>query len=103
MKIAVVRDWIRRSKGYRVHFERRHAGMLESDRFPDGDEPAIDDLEDAWRLACDFAALDPAVFVNVYVTYAYDHTPVENYQQRRFNTHPPQREATPAIEGGGDA
>src|SRR4051812_11984088 len=79
---------MRMHEGYRVHFERREPGMLASDYFPERDEPAIAEVEDAWRLAEKFAQLDPSLFVNVYVVSAYDWTPVEGYRSRLLNGYP---------------
>lgn len=89
MKMLDAQRLMRAKGGYRVQFERREGGMLHSDCFPDRDEPPIIDLEDAWKLAAQWAALDPAVYVNVFVTYAVDGCPVENYTSRRLNKHPP--------------
>jgi hypothetical protein len=89
MKITEARDIMRRQCGYRVHFdEKREGGMLYSDYFPERDEPPIADLEDAWRLAEQWAAVDPSLYVNIYVTHAHDWTPVEGYTTRELNKYP---------------
>lgn len=88
MKITEAREMMRKAAGYRVHFERREGGMLVSDYFPERDEPAIVDLEDAWKLAEHWATVDPEVYVNVYVVNALDWTPVAAYELRKLNQYP---------------
>lgn len=85
MKMLDAKKLMEKAAGYRVHFERRNGGMLESDYFPERDEPAIVDLEDAWKLAAQWAKVDPQVYVNIYVINGFDWCPVPNYQQRRLN------------------
>jgi hypothetical protein len=92
MKLAEAKRLMREAAGYRVSFERREGGLLVSDFFPDRDEPTIPSLDEAWKLATEFAAVDPSHYVNVYVIVGHDWTPVEGYQSRKLNWHPPQRE-----------
>lgn len=94
MKIIEARDLMRRQGGYRVHFEKRGGGLLSSDFFPDRDEPGIVDRLDAWKLAEQWAVVDPDVYVNIYVIYAHDFTPVDGYSELRLNTYPKVREAS---------
>jgi hypothetical protein len=89
MKMVDAKAQLVAHAGYRVHFERREGGLLCSDCFPDRDEPGIADLDDAWTLAEQWAAVDPAVYVNVYVIRAWDFAPVPNYELRKLNRHPP--------------
>lgn len=89
MRIKDAKAIMRTRAGYRVHFERRADGLMHSDYFPERDEPPIAELDDAWKLAAQWADVDPSVYVNVYVIYAHDWTPVDNYRTRRLNTHPP--------------
>jgi hypothetical protein len=89
MKITEARELMRKAAGYRVVFQKRAGGMLESDFFPDRTEPAIVDLEDAWNLAAQFATVDPTLYVNIYVVHAHDSTPVDGYARRKQNVYPP--------------
>ena len=89
MKIAEVKQLLVSHNGFRVSFERREGGMLYSDYFPERDEPTIAEIEDAWKLARDFAAIDPTKFVNVYVIQAWDFSPVADYLSRKLNAYPP--------------
>lgn len=95
MKMQEARALMRRAAGYRVHFDRRENSILASDYFPERDEPAIADLEDAWKLAAEWALVDPALYVNVYVINAHDWVPVDNYEARRLNAYPP----PPVVRG----
>lgn len=88
MRMKLAAGLMRRAAGYRVHFERREDGMLCSDYFPERDEPAIAELDDAWRLAGEWAKVDPTLYVNVYVVSGYDWVPVDDYLDRRLNVHP---------------
>lgn len=100
MRMNNAKSLIMRATGYRVTFERREGGLLHSDHFPERDEPAIADEEDAWKLAGAFADVDPSVYVNIYVISAFDWTPVEGYAARRLNTYPPRQvEAIDPPEG----
>ncbi len=90
MKMSVAVDLMKRGGGYRVHFEKRGGGVLQSDYFPERDERPIWELEEAWNIAEKWAALNPELYVNVYVVSAYDWTPVENYQSRKLNVYPPE-------------
>ena len=94
MKMAEARQLLVAHNGFRIHFERREGGMLCSDFFPDRDEPAIVELEDAWKLAREFAAVDPSKFVNVYVIQAWDYAPVAGYLSRKLNDYPKVVEAS---------
>lgn len=89
MKMVLACELMRKATGYRVHFERRGDGMLYSDHFPERDEPPIAELEDAWKLAAQFANVDPTRYVNVYVINALDGAPVDDYQLRTLNVYPP--------------
>lgn len=75
--------------GFLVHFERRAGGMLEGDYFPAHDESPIVGVEKAWKLAAQWALVDPEKFVNIYVVSAVDFVPVEGYQLRALNLYPP--------------
>lgn len=88
MKMRHARELIVKKSGYRVRFDRRGMGVLESDFFPDRDEPAITELDVAWTLAGQWAQVDPTIYVNIYVISAADGTPVEDYLQRKLNTYP---------------
>jgi hypothetical protein len=88
MRMKDAEEMMRAAAGYRVHFEKREDGMLCSDYFPWCDEPPIAEETDAWKLASKFAAIDPDVFVNVYVISAFDSAPVNNYASRKLNPHP---------------
>jgi len=56
--------------GFRVHFERRHDGVLSSDSFPEHEEPPIKTEEEAWEWARRLAACGPLEWVNIRVRYA---------------------------------
>lgn len=88
MKLEDARRLIADTAGYRVHFEKRAGGMLASDYFPERNEPAIKSLEDAWTLAGQWAGVDPDIYVNIYVVYAHDWTPVSNYNLKKLNQYP---------------
>ena len=77
--------------GYCVAFEVRERGMLRSDDFPDvrEGEPAIATVDEAWKLAEQFArAKHRNEVVNVYVIDAHDFTPVAGYADRMLNEYP---------------
>lgn len=88
MRLRDAMDRMEHSEGYRVHFERRENGMLASDYFPERDEPAIADLEEAWKLAASWSRVDLHAFVNIYVIKAFDWTPVTGYDERKLNSYP---------------
>ncbi len=88
MKILEAKRLMQAAAGYRVSFEKREGGMLYSDHFPDRDEPPIVTLDDAWRLAEDWAKVDPNTYVNVYVVNALDWVPVDGYNDRKLNRYP---------------
>lgn len=103
MRMLDAKNIMRATAGYRIHFEKRDGGLLMSDYFPESDEPPIADIDDAWNVAEQWAAVDPERFVNVYVVHALDWTPVHDYGQRRLNTHPKKRsesaQTDPAVAG----
>lgn len=70
MKYQEALDIINKKTGYMVSFEKRIGHCLHSDHFPDkhGGEDLIQSVEEAWKLARQFAAAtDPMEIVNVYV------------------------------------
>lgn len=73
-------------EGFRVHFERRGGGFLESDVFPGRDEKPLETPVEAWELAEQFAEVDPEKYVNVYVIDGRTFVP---YSARRLNVYPP--------------
>lgn len=87
MRLAEVKERLVKATGYRVSFEKREGGMLCGDHFPERDEPPIADLEDAWKLAADWAEVDPKLYVNIYVIQAWDWCPVDGYKERVLNPH----------------
>lgn len=72
-----------------VAFETRERSSLISGYFPDkhANEPLIQDLEDAWRIAALFAKVDPLTYVNIYVI-GDDFVPVKGYSKRELNKYP---------------
>ena len=73
-----------RPRGYLVHFEHAGDGFLRSDWFPDvhaGEDP-IQEEEDAWQLAQQFATKTRKRRVNVYVIRREDFKPVQGYRER---------------------
>lgn len=75
-----------RDTGYCVTFERKVAGLLHSDHFPDRDEQGLS-LNEAWRMAYEFAAHNNDV-VNVHVVSKSTFVPVEGYEHRILNKYP---------------
>lgn len=69
-----------KNKGYMVHFENRHKGILSSDYFPDkhDDEELIETEELAWDLANQFHEATTKSIVNIYVVDE-NWVPVKNY------------------------
>lgn len=89
MKLSEAEALMVGAGGYRVSFEKREDGMLTSDYFPARDEAPIRSIHEALALAQRFAGVDPSIYVNVYVIHAHDWTPVNGYDQRILNRHPP--------------
>ncbi len=98
MKILDAKRLMQAASGYRVHFEKREGCMLVSDHFPARDEPPIVTLADAWRLAEEWAKVDPRTYVNIYVIDALDWAPVDGYNERRLNSYPGRSVPSPAAK-----
>jgi hypothetical protein len=68
-------QWIRKPKGFRVHFQKRVDADLVTDHVPDMEDKPMDSDVVAWRLAWKLAQIlekaedvkETGVFYNIYV------------------------------------
>lgn len=72
------------STGYRVSFDVIEGSMLRSDMVPDRSEPAIANEAEAWNLAGRLARATRGRFVNFYVIYASNYSPVPGYKKKEI-------------------
>lgn len=70
-------------KGFRVSFDHKRGSILESDHFPDRDEPLIPSEAEAWTLAAMFAENTKGKCINIYVVNE-EWTPVKGYELREI-------------------
>ena len=84
--------WIRRRKGFRVHFQRREGSEIVTDYSPGEGEKLIDSDVVAWRLAwklvqataTDGPEIGEGEMVNVYVVDDMNE-PIRYYATHRFD------------------
>ncbi len=84
MKLQDAMDLIHnKPKGFRVSFEWCGDGFLQSDYFPDREEPLISTEAEAWELTERFARATKGCTCNLYVT-DHKYRPVADYEIRKI-------------------